>query len=88
MEINFYTLEYTKQAVKDIQLLKTAKLDIKAEKLSKELQCDPYPLNSKQLYWDLKGRRSIRINLQHRLVYEVIEEKKIVKVLSMWGHYD
>ena len=88
MEINFYTLEYTKQAVKDIQLLKAAKLDIKAEKLSKELQRNPYPLNSKQLYWDLKGKRSIRINLQHRLVYEVIEEKKIVKMLSMWSHYE
>jgi len=88
MEIKFYTLKYTKRAVKDIQLLKVAKLNIKAEKLSKELQVDPYPVNSKQLDWDLKGKRSIRINLQHRLVYEVIEEEKLIKVLSMWGHYE
>lgn len=88
MEIKFYTLKYTKQAVKDIQLLKAAKLHIKAEKLCKFLETNPYPINSKQLDWDLKGKRSIRINLQHRLVYEVIEEEKLIKVLTMWGHYE
>ncbi|KDO03743.1 type II toxin-antitoxin system RelE/ParE family toxin [Rickettsia tamurae] len=46
------------------------------------------PLNSKKLYRNLVGKRSIRINLQHRLVYEILEDKKIIKILSMWGHYE
>ena len=51
------------------------------------LSINPIPLNSKELSRDLVGKRSIRINLQHRLVYEVIKEEKIIKILSMWGHY-
>ena len=80
-------ITYTKKAVKDIQLLKAAKLDSKGVALCESLVKDPYPVNSKQLYRDLKGKRSIRINLQHRLIYEVLEEEKLVKILSMWGHY-
>ena len=83
-----YTLIYSKNTILHKKNLEAANLIKKVTKICEELQRDPYPLNSKQLYWDLKGRRSIRINLQHRLVYEVIEEKKIVKVLSMWSHYD
>lgn len=81
-------ITYTKKAVKDIQLLKAAKLDSKGVALCESLVKDPYPLNSKQLYRELIGKRSIRINLQHRIVYEVFEEEKIVKILSMWGHYE
>ena len=43
---------------------------------------------SKQLSGDLKGKRSIRINLQHRLVYEILESEKMIKILSMWSHYE
>ena len=75
-------------AAKDINLLKAAKLGNKALKLCESLTTNPYPLNSKQLIGDLEGLRSIRINLQHRLVYEVSEDKKIVKILRMWGHYE
>lgn len=80
-------ITYTKKAVKDIQLLKAAKLDSKGVVLCESLVKDPYPMNSKQLYRDFKGKRSIRINLQRRIVYEVLEDEKIVKILSMCGHY-
>lgn len=83
-----YTLQYTKRSAKDIQKLKATKLGDKAVKLCNALSINPIPLNSKELSRDLVGKRSIRINLQHRLVYEVLEEKKIVKILRMWGHYE
>jgi toxin YoeB len=83
-----YTLEYTKQAVKDIQKLKAAKLGNKGQALCTMLALDSTPVCSKELYHDLKGKRSIRINIQHRLVYEILEDKKIIKILSMWGHYE
>ncbi len=82
-----YTLEYTKRSAKDIQKLKAAKLGNKAIKLCEALSINPIPLNSKELSRDLVGKRSIRINLQHRLVYEIFEEEKIIKILSMWSHY-
>lgn len=83
-----YSLYYSKRAVKDVSNLKAAKLAWKAEELCKSLAVNPMPLHSKQLSGDLKGKRSIRINLQHRLVYEILEEEKIVKILSMWSHYE
>lgn len=83
-----YKIELSKAAQKDIHNLKAAGLYEKAVKIRDILQHTPYPINSKQLNWDLKGRRSIRISLQHRLVYEVIEEEKLIKVLRMWGHYE
>ncbi len=86
MEI-IYTLSYTKAAIKDIQNLKAAKLASKAKNLCESLALNPTPQHSKQLSGDLKGKRSIRINLQHRLVYEVLAKEKIIKILSMWSHY-
>jgi Txe/YoeB family toxin of toxin-antitoxin system len=83
-----YTLSYTKKAIKDIQSLKAAKLADKVEDLCKSLVVNPMALYSKQLSGDLKGKRSIRINLQHRLVYEILESEKIIKILSMWSHYE
>ncbi len=82
-----YTVLYTKRAIEDIQNLKAAKLTSKAEELCKSLATNSKPSYSKQLTGDLKGRRSIRINLQHRLVYEILKKEKIVKILSMRGHY-
>ena len=81
-------LIYHKKTLDDKAKLKAANLMEKAEKFCKELAMNPKPNYSKLLSRDLKGKRSIRINLQHRLVYEVSEELKIVKILSMWGHYD
>jgi toxin YoeB len=83
-----YTLIYNKNTFLHKKNLEAANLIKKVTKICEELQINPYPINSKQLYWDLKGKRSIRINLQHRLVYEVVEKEKIVKVLSMWSHYE
>jgi len=83
-----YTLQYTKKAIKDIQSLKAAKLSDKAQSFCKSLAQNPMPIYSKKLSGDLKGKYSIRINLQHRLVYEIIEEQKIIKILSMWSHYE
>ena len=83
-----YTLIYTKKAIKDIQSLKAAKLADKVKDLCQSLAFNPMPLYSKQLSGDLKGKRSIRINLQHRLVYEILESEKIIKILSMWSHYE
>jgi Txe/YoeB family toxin of toxin-antitoxin system len=83
-----YTLIYHKKTVADKQKLKASKLLQKAETLCNALSINPIPLNSKELSFDLKGKRSIRINLQHRLVYEVFEKEKIVKIFRMWGHYE
>ena len=78
-----YNLCYTKRAIKDIQSLKAAKLANKAESLCKSLTENPVPSNSKQLSGNLKSRRSIRINLQHRLVYEILEKEKTIKILKL-----
>lgn len=83
-----YTLIYTKKATRDIQSLKAAKLADKVKDLCQSLAFNPMLLYSKQLSGDLKGKRSIRINLQHRLVYEILESEKIIKMLSMWNHYE
>ncbi|HJD65741.1 MAG TPA: type II toxin-antitoxin system YoeB family toxin [Rickettsia endosymbiont of Bembidion nr. Transversale] len=83
-----YTILYTKKAIEDIQNLKAAKLADKASSLCKSLSINSMPSNSKKLYRDLKGKHSIRINLQHRLVYEIFEKEKKIKIISMWGHYE
>jgi Txe/YoeB family toxin of toxin-antitoxin system len=83
-----YKIELTKRAQKDLRNLKSAGLNEKAKKIRNVLRLDPYPNISKELLGDLAGKRSIRINLQHRIVYEVLEEEKVVKVLRMWGHYE
>lgn len=82
-----YTLIYHKRTILDKQKLKASNLLQKTGRLCESLAINPYPINSKQLYRDLKGKRSVRINLQHRIIYEVFEEEKIIKILSMWGHY-
>ena len=86
MEV-IYTLYYTKKAIKDVQNVKSANLTNKVKNLCESLSLNPIPIYSKQLSGNLKNKRSIRINLQHRLVYEILEEEKIVKILSMWNHY-
>ena len=80
-----YKIEYTKQAVKDIELLKAAKLDRIAKKLIEVLKVNPfekYPPYVK-LIGDLNGAYSRRINIHHRLVYMVFEETKTVRILRM-----
>lgn len=85
-----YTVRYTKQAVKDIESLKNAKLDMKAKKLIDIIKINPFqnPPPYEKLVGDLLGAYSRRINIKHRLVYEVLEDEKIVKVIRMWTHYE
>lgn len=81
---------FTKQAQKDAKKLAAAGLRPKAESLLEVLRADPfatYPPYEK-LVGDLAGTYSRRINIQHRLVYQVYEEEKIVKVIRMWTHYE
>lgn len=85
-----YTIVYTKKAAADIPKLKATKLDKKAKALIDLLRENPYqtPPPYEKLVGNLKGAYSRRINIQHRLVYEVVEEAKTVKVISLWTHYD
>ena len=85
-----YGIVYTKAAVKDIPKLKTAHLDEKAKSLIELIRKNPYetPPAYEKLVGDLQGLYSRRINQQHRLVYEVLEEQQIVKIVSLWSHYE
>ena len=85
-----YKIVYTKKAVKDIAKLKSAKLDEKAKSLIELVRKDPFqtPPPYEKLLGDLSGAYSRRINVKHRFVYEVLEKDKIIKILSMWTHYD
>lgn len=85
-----YAIVYTKAAVKDIPRLKAAHLDEKAKALIAVIRENPYqtPPGYEKLVGDLKGLYSRRINQQHRLVYEVLEAEKTVKVVSLWSHYE
>ena len=85
-----YKIVYTKAAHKAIPKLKAAQLDEKAKKLIALLRQNPYesPPPFEKLTGDLKGAFSRRINIQHRLVYQVYEEEKTVKIISMWTHYE
>ncbi len=85
-----YTIVYTKKAAQDIPKLKAAKLDSKAKILIEVLRTNPYqnPPPYEKLLGDLQGAYSRRINVKHRLVYEVLEAEKTVKIISMWTHYE
>jgi toxin YoeB len=81
---------FTKQAQKDAKKLSAAGLKPKAEELLAILRQNPYqnPPPYEKLVGDLAGAYSRRINIQHRFVYQVLEEAHIVKVLRMWSHYE
>lgn len=85
-----YKIVYTKTAAKDVEYLKSAGLDKKAKKLIDILREDPFrnPPPYEKLIGDLKGLYSRRINIQHRLVYEIFPEEKTVKIVSLWKHYE
>ena len=85
-----YKLYYTNQAKKDAKKLVETKLKNKAQSLLDLIQKDPYayPPEFEFLQGDLKGAISRRINKQHRVVYQVIEEEKAIKVIRMWTHYE
>lgn len=83
-----YKIELTKQALKDLQNLKAANLISKAIKTRDILAVNPYELPYKKLSGNLAGKYSRRINYKHRIIYEVLEEIKVVKILRMWSHYE
>jgi toxin YoeB len=81
---------FTKQAQKDAKKISAAGLRSKAEKLIEILRENPYqtPPPFEKLLGDLAGAFSRRINIQHRMVYQILDEEKIVKVIRMWTHYE
>jgi len=85
-----YKIYFTGRARKDAQLIKASNLKGKAEELLKLIAQDPYayPPEFEFLKGDLKGAISRRINKQHRLVYEVLETERAIKVIMMWTHYE
>ena len=85
-----YRLVFTKHAQKDAKKLKAAGLKPKAQHLLAVLARDPFrnPPHYEKLVGNLSGAYSRRINIQHRIVYQVLEDERIVKVLRMWTHYE
>ena len=81
---------FTKQAVKDSKKIARSNLKTKAQELFSLLKQDPFqnPPQFEKLVGDLEGAYSRRINIQHRLVYQVLEHERVVKVLRMWTHYE
>lgn len=85
-----WTIVYTKQAQKDAKKLASAGLRGKAEELLRIIGDDPYqtPPSFEKLVGDLQGAYSRRINIQHRLVYEVFAQERTVRILRIWTHYE
>lgn len=85
-----WKLVYTKQAQKDAKKLVSSGLKPKAQELLALIAEDPCrkPPPFEKLIGDLAGAYSRRINIQHRLVYQVLEEERVVKVLRLWSHYE
>ena len=85
-----WRLLFTKQARKDAKKLTAAGLKQQAQELLTVLADDPFrsPPPFEKLVGDLNGAYSRRINIQHRLVYQILAEERVVKVLRMWTHYE
>lgn len=85
-----YEIYYTKKAANDVPKLKAAGMEEKAKALIAILRQNPYqtPPPYEKLQGNLQGAYFRRINIKHRLVYEIYEEEKAVKILSIWTHYE
>lgn len=85
-----WNLIYSKQAAKDSKKLKSSGLKEKAEVILKILESNPFqnPPSYEKLTGDLSGLFSRRINIQHRIVYQIFKEIRTVKVIRMWTHYE
>jgi len=81
---------YTRHALKDAKKISQSNLKERTQELLSILEQDPFqnPPPFEKLVGDLEGAYSRRINIQHRLVYQVLYEEKIIKVLRMWTHYE
>jgi toxin YoeB len=85
-----WRLIFTRLAQKDAKKLSSANLRSKVEELLEILRDDPLrnPPRYEKLVGDLAGAYSRRINIQHRLVYQILEEEQVVRILRMWTHYE
>ena len=85
-----WEIVYTKQAQKDAKKLASSGLKNKAKKLLDIIQKDPHqnPPPYEKLVGDLSGTYSRRINIQHRLVYQIYEKEHTIKVIRLWTHYE
>lgn len=85
-----WKLYFTKQAQKDAKKISSTGLKVKAEAILSLLEENPYksPPKYEKLTGDLAGAISRRINIQHRIVYQVLDDKKAVKIIRMWTHYE
>lgn len=85
-----YEIKYHKRALKDVEKIKQSKLNNRVKKLIEILKYNPYqnPPPYEQLLGDLHGLYSRKINFQHRLVYQILESENIIRILSMWSHYE
>ncbi len=85
-----FRIVYTHKAKKDIDKLKQAKLSSTAQNLIQIIKMNPWetPPPYEKLSGDLKGLYSRRINYQHRLVYQIYNSDKIIKIIRMWSHYE
>ena len=85
-----WQVKFTKEAEKDKKLLKVAGLSEKAKKLLNVLSVNPYqnPPSYEKLVGNLKGYYSRRINIQHRIVYRILDDSKTVIIHAMWTHYE
>lgn len=85
-----WSIVFTKQAQKDARKIASSNLKSQAQRLLEIIAMDPFqnPPPYEKLVGDLAGAYSRRINIQHRLVYQVYEAKRTIKVIRMWTHYE
>ena len=88
--VNKWKVVYTKQAKKDAKKISSSGLKNNTQKLLDILKTDPYmnPPRYGKLVGDLNGAYSRRINIKHRLIYQIYNMERIVKVIRMWSHYE
>lgn len=83
-----WKIEFSRQVLKDAKKLKSANLHDNLKQLLQILKENPYQPPLEKLSGNLKGYYSRRINIKHRLVYAIDEENKLIKVVSVWSHYE
>ena len=83
-----WTIEFTRNALKDVKKLKAIHLEANVKDLLEILKQNPYEPPYEKLSGNLKGYYSRRINIKHRLVYSIDEQTKTIKVVSVWTHYE
>lgn len=85
-----WKLYFTKHALKDSRKINEAGLKDNADEIIEILREDPYksPPKYEKLVGDLKGAYSRRINIKHRIIYQIYDDKKSIKIIRMWSHYE